>query len=148
MTEDFSVNEREEPAPAITAADIGFLRDMATDWNVEGEISEIASGVDEERGGIWRKNTESCRRLSAHASRLADVLESFAGRSPAEVPPNWNEEVQKERERVRLDCRDYAVALTHDWDSEGKLAKARLAQLNASLDALSAAVWRSAQPHD
>ena len=156
-----SVNEREEPAPAITAADIGFLRDMATDWNAEGEISEKYGGVDEERGGIWRKNTESCRRLSAHASRLADVLESFAGRSPAEVPPNWPEEVQEAQ-------KDYAAKLdrmivccevleeveeTEGLDAE-TIQNARdnalfaTAEHQRTLDVLLAAVWRSAQPHD
>ena len=142
-----SVNEREEPAPAITAADIGFLRDMATDWNAEGEISEKYGGVDEERGGIWRKNTESCRRLSAHASRLADVLESFSGRSPAEGPPPFTADDVKflraaadheDTQRDHMELDDEAVTFDH-------LACAKLYR---SLADRIDAVWRSAQPHD
>ena len=65
------------------------------------------------RGGFYHGKTiercMECGELQEDARHRIEV----AGRSPAEVPPNWNEDkdVQKERERVRLDCRDYAVAL-------------------------------------
>ena len=97
------------------------------------------------------------------ADRLADAIlaQGFSGRSPAEVPPNWPEEVQEAQ-------KDYAAKLdrmivccevleeveeTEGLDAE-TIQNARdnalfaTAEHQRTLDVLLAAVWRSAQPHD
>ena len=63
-----------------------------------------------------------------------------AGRSPAEVPPNWPEEVQEARRVLMNQLMQY-----RDSDDDSPLRDPYVAE---KLDAAFAAVWRSAQPHD
>ena len=77
MTEDFSVNEREEPAPAITDAQcLAAMRECAAQKGESHEAmwSQMDAQVRAEVLGEWRAILECA---------------GVAGRSPAEVPPNW-----------------------------------------------------------
>ena len=146
MTEDFSVNEREEPAPAITDAQ---CLDAAR---------EYAAQHGESFDAMWSQFDPMLREQFISEWRAVLECAGVSGRSPAEVPPNWPEEVQEAQ-------KDYAAKLdrmivccevleeveeTEGLDAE-TIQNARdnalfaTAEHQRTLDVLLAAVWRSAQ---
>lgn len=173
MIEDFSVNEREEPAPAerereelatiickhehpelwrtinypcptsrssataILAAGYSKSRSTAiTDAMVQAAIkSRLCQACID---GLWSREPSSC--VDCVRTALTDAL-SVSGRSPAEVPPNWPDEVQEARLQIVRRIKQWRLS---DMRGDGTVI---LATLNSSdaLDALCAAVWRSAQ---
>ena len=124
MTEDFSVNEREEPAPAITDAQcLAAMRECAAQKGESHEAmwSQMDAQVRAEVLGEWRAILECA---------------GVAGRSPAEVPPNWPEDVQEAR-NVVIEQGGHALCR--------ELSELESCDFVPLVDALCAAVWRSAQ---
>ena len=72
----------------------------------------------------------------AAAGATVHVLYSVAGRSPAEVPPNWPDEVQEAR-NVVIEQGGHALCR--------ELSELESCDFVPLVDALCAAVWRSAQ---
>ena len=150
-----SVNEREEPAPAWQKCEkhhitFGMARCPMCAEDDAG-YSKSRSPLDQPPAGRC-----ACGRCFAHGRVVAMLTpmnrglmpipnnnpEPFhlddnslcvAGRSPAEVPPNWKDDAKVETARL---------ALTVAWDREVEKPNLEASDL---LDAVCNAVWRSAQ---
>ena len=129
MTEDFSVNEREEPAPCPWCGDEPLVTDESVRLPARGGWGVLC--ID---GGC---NTNPHTFAPTRAEAVEQWNTRSKSRSPAEVPPNWrtNEEVQKVREQMDGYAYEHSFMRSHTL---------RVAYLRG-IDDLCNAVWRSAQ---
>lgn len=87
----------------------------------------------------WSREPSSC--VDCVRTALTAAIE-VSGRSPAEVPPNWNENDEVQAARSKLEHK--VVNYSHTpLDTSEKLGAAQ--EFLDALDALCDAVWRSAQ---
>ena len=117
-----SVNEREEPAPALENARCPF----------DGGVGKLAP-VD----GGWRMWCESCGAYGPKEHTTLGAIESWndAGRSPAEVPPAFEKDSDAEDDF----CREIALRLNDTKLNDDMVTVRQVREI------VRAAVWRSAQ---
>jgi hypothetical protein len=108
-------------AEMVKQASLGHTQFMVGVHEWMGEGDEVIQGQEE-----WIPWADAFAKL-------------LAGRSPAEVPPNWPDEVQEAR-NVVIEQGGHALCR--------ELSELESCDFVPLVDALCAAVWRSAQPHD
>lgn len=136
------------PSRGWSVLEVWNRRDSKSRSPAPADVDRDVERVLEEVFSAGERAAHAASAVEHHhiaADAITKALQALAGRSPAEVPPNWkaDERVQELRERsaVRVTSTERAAI---ESPTSGTIIRHQFSP--RSLDALLDAVWRSAQP--